>query len=172
MAKSRAFNIDDLAAADEFRLIDTSSAADRLAQHPFRSPSVFNFYRPGYIAPNTDSGAAELTTPEFQIVNAGSALGYINFMTDFVFDRTGGTSRPPRFTPDYTTEIALAEDPLALIAHLNLLLTGNALTDEEVSAIEEAVSALIISNPDNDLRQRVIVAILMIVTSPTYAVIR
>jgi len=169
---ARAFNIGDIDVDAEFRFNSTASPADRLAQHPFRSPSVFNFYRPGFVAPGTESGAASLTTPEFQIVNASSALGYINFMTDFVLDRTGGSNSEPRFTPDYSTEIALADDPEALVAHLNLLLTGSRMTDEEIMAVEEAVSALIISDPDRDLRQRAIVAILMIVTGPSYAVIR
>lgn len=168
----RAFDITDVDAESEFRMSSTSSPSNRLAQHPFRSPSVFNFYRPGFVAPGTESGSEGLTTPEFQIVNAASALGYINFMTDFVFDRTGGSDLPPRYTPDYSTEIELADDPAALVAHLNLLLTANTMTDDEVSAVEETVSALVISDPDRDLMQRVKVATLLIVSGPSYAVIR
>ncbi|MEM8635342.1 MAG: DUF1800 family protein [Pseudomonadota bacterium] len=168
----RAFNVTGIDADSEGRLRDTSRTNDRLAQHPFRAPSVFNFYRPGFQAPGTESGDAGLTTPEFQIINEGSSLGYINFMTDFVFDRTGGSDDPERYLPDYATEIALANDAQALVAHLNLLLTGNAMTENEISAVENAVSALTISDEDRDLRQRVIVAITLIVSGPAYAVLR
>jgi hypothetical protein len=34
-----------------------------------RSPSVFNFFRPGYVPPNTRIGQQELVAPEFQIAN-------------------------------------------------------------------------------------------------------
>ncbi|MEM9669160.1 MAG: DUF1800 domain-containing protein [Pseudomonadota bacterium] len=168
----RAFNVSGIDSDAEFRLGDTSRPTDRLGQHPFRSPSVFNFYRPGFQAPGTESGNAGLTTPEFQIVNEGSALGYLNFMTDFVLDRTGGGNDPERFLPDYSTEIALAADPAALVSHLNLLLTANEMTPEEIAAVENAVSVLTISDEDRDPRQRAQVAIQLIISGPAYAVVR
>lgn len=169
---ARAFDIADVDTDAEGRLSDTSRIADRLSQHPFRAPSVFNFYRPGFVAPGTESGAAGLTTPEFQIVNTGATIGYINFITDFVFDDTGGSSSPPRFTPDYSDEIAIADDPQALVARLNMLMTGNRMTPDEVAAVEEAVAALEITNEERDPRQRVEVAVLLIASSPSFAVIR
>ena len=53
-------------------------------QAPLRAPSVFNFFRHGYVAPGTETGAAGMTAPELQIVNASSTPGYANFMTYFV----------------------------------------------------------------------------------------
>ena len=169
---ARAFNVTDVNAGEEFRLTDTSSQSEGLAQHPFRSPSVFNFYRPGFVAPGTESSASNLVTPEFQIVNASSSLGYANFMTDFILDQTGGENFAPRYTPDYSTEIDLADDPEALVAHLNLLLTANTMTDLEVSAVEEAVSALTVSDAERDLQQRVEVAVLLVMSGPSFAVIQ
>ena len=71
---ARAFDAD--ASRPEFgiELFDLS-APDALSQHPYRARSVFNFYRPGYIAPGTQSGAAGLPVPELQIVNATSTPG-------------------------------------------------------------------------------------------------
>ncbi|MEO0501213.1 MAG: DUF1800 family protein, partial [Pseudomonadota bacterium] len=37
----------------EWLVADLSDSATRLGQSPMRSPSVFNFYRPGYVPPNT-----------------------------------------------------------------------------------------------------------------------
>lgn len=47
---------------------------------PLRSPSVFNFYRPGYVPPSTAIAAKGMVAPEFQIVTETSAGGYINFL--------------------------------------------------------------------------------------------
>ena len=73
-----------------------TSDADELAQHPYRSPSVFNFYRPGYVAPGTQSGAAGLVAPELQIMNASTVTGYANFMTYFIYACLLYTSPSPR----------------------------------------------------------------------------
>ena len=47
-------------------------------EEPMKSPSVFNFYLPGYTPPGT-LHAAGLVAPEFQIVNAGSAISCPNY---------------------------------------------------------------------------------------------
>ncbi|MEM7741029.1 MAG: DUF1800 family protein, partial [Pseudomonadota bacterium] len=77
---ARAFDADANNPEYNLTLYATEPTAS-LSQHPFRARSVFNFYRPGYIAPGTQSGALGLTVPELQIVNASSTPGYINFMT-------------------------------------------------------------------------------------------
>ena len=80
---------------DERMLYDTRDPGDRLGQHPARAESVFNFYRPGYIAPGTESGAAGLTTPELQIVNEASAIGWLNWATEFAVARTAAGADSP-----------------------------------------------------------------------------
>ena len=154
---------------EEWRLWDTSSPATALGQHPFRPPSVFNFYRPGYIAPGTQAGESSMTTPEFQIVNEGAALGYINFMTDFIVDFTGGDDDAPRFTPDYGPQLAVADDATALVEHLNIIMTASQMTSEEITVVEETVSEINVDD-DRDRLNRVRVAILMISSLPTYAI--
>ena len=64
-----AYQIDDLSATDTM-----------LGQSPLRSPSVFNFFRPGYVPPNTAIADAGKQAPEFQLHNESSTAGYINFM--------------------------------------------------------------------------------------------
>ena len=167
----RMFDVADILTEESWRLGNTSSPASKLGQHPFRPKSVFNFYRPGFIAPGTQAGESGMTTPEFQIVNEGAAVGYINFMTDFIYDRTGGDDSPARFTPDYSDEIALADDASALVDHLDLLMTGKRMSPEEKSAVINVVETLTLDEPEEDRRQRVQVAILMISSLPSYAVI-
>jgi len=167
---ARTFGVQDPFVTEEYGLYDTSSPALGLSQHPFRPNSVFNFYRPGFVAPGTQAGEAGMTTPEFQIINEGSALGYINFMTEFIFDRTGGDQDDARFTPDYSAQLALADDPAGLVDNLNILMTGGQMTDQEVTALEEIVGAIVTEDADQQARDRVRVAILMIASSASYAI--
>jgi uncharacterized protein (DUF1800 family) len=166
------FDVSSIDVTVSWRLGDTSSPADRLNQHPFRSASVFNFYRPGYIAPGTQGGAAGLTTPEYQVVNEGAALGYINFMTDFAFDRTNsGQADVEQFLPDYSSELALVNDPIALVDHLDVLMTAGQMSAEEKAAIADTVDALEITRESDEIK-RVYIAVTMVASTPSYAVIR
>ena len=133
---ARAFNEKTPDAADERFLRDASFA---LGQHPFRSPSVFNFFRPGYIAPNTSTGAAGLTAPELQIVNESSAISNINFMNSFIYNFSPNFSDDPNggVVADYTAELAIADDVPALIARLDLILTGNMLRQDSKDRIAQ-----------------------------------
>ncbi|MEL7452843.1 MAG: DUF1800 family protein [Pseudomonadota bacterium] len=168
----RAFPFEGVRAVDEFQLFDTSRSEDALAQHPFRSPSVFNFFRPGFVSPGTEAGDAGLTTPEFQIVTEGNTLGYVNFFTGFVLDSFSGGQNNNLFDPNFNVELALADDATALVDRLDLLLTGGRMTDLERQMVIEAVEALPIVLDDQDPLQRVEVAILLTLSTPSFATIR
>ncbi len=180
---ARAFNASSATPEFNIPLWDTSSP-DELAQHPYRSPSVFNFYRPGYVAPGALTGAAGLTMPELQIVNANSTAGYANFMTSFIFSFQEGAvdnefvdaeDARTSLIPDYSAEIALADDPDALLDRLDRLLTYGALSPETRAAIIDVVSQipLDIGDPDFDGgRLRVQMAVLLLTTSPDFIVQR
>lgn len=58
---------------------NTSDPSEGLGQAPLRSPSVFNFFRPGYVPPNTAIAEADLVAPEFQITSESSVIGFLNF---------------------------------------------------------------------------------------------
>jgi uncharacterized protein (DUF1800 family) len=58
--------------------------ADELGQQPLHSPSVFNFFRPGFKAPNSVSSRAGKVAPELQITNETSVITYINMMRNLV----------------------------------------------------------------------------------------
>ncbi len=189
---ARAFDADASRPEYGIELFDLS-APDELSQHPYRARSVFNFYRPGHIAPGTESGAAGLTVPELQIVNATSTPGYINFMTFWAF---GGQSMIPpgeleaaleemgvpvdraalerAFVPDYSDELALANDARSLVDHLDRLLAYDTLSEETRAAITATLEAQPVDGPGDDdaLADRVSLAILLVMTSPDYLVQR
>lgn len=180
---ARAFDAQSITPEHTITLWDTSNPG-ALAQHPYRAPSVFNFYRPGYIAPGTQSGDAGLTVPELQIVNASSVAGYANFMTFFALefsrfaqDNTFVTADDAQnsLRPDYTDEIALADDPAVLVDHLDDLLVYGMMSDETKADIETAIENIALTNGDPDYdgaRFRVQIAVLMAMTSPDYIVQR
>ena len=174
---ARAFGVSNVNAGNERDLDDTRSSESGLGQQPFSSPSVFNFYRPGFIAPGTNSGNASLTVPEFQISNEGSAVGYLNFMTDFAFDRTSKRDRDDRtYQPNYTDELSLVDDPQALVDHLDTLLTAGRMSAEEKTDIVDILGTIEIrtNTPENtadDQEDVVQTAVTLVLNSPSYTVV-
>lgn len=169
---ARSFNAQNISIADEWRFGDTRDPISKLSQHPLRSPSVFNFYRPGYLAPGSESGEQGLTAPEFQIVNEGSALGFQNFIAHYIMSRADNPESHPGFEPVFVNEINLADDVEALVDHLNVKLTAGQLSDAVKAEIIDVVSGMTIAGDDMDVdrRKRVQTAILMITASGAYSV--
>ena len=56
---------------------------------------MFNFYRPGYVAPGTQAAAAGLVAPEMQLAQETTAAGYVNYMRDNVSQGVGASSTAP-----------------------------------------------------------------------------
>jgi uncharacterized protein (DUF1800 family) len=165
----RAFNV--RSASGKFLLGATDNPAASLGQSPLRSPSVFNFYRPGYVPPNTGIAAANLVAPEFQIIHESSVVGYANFMRSVVRNGIGDNS-PADIQPDYAAELAVADDPDKLIDRVNLLLTYGTMRPDTMSAIREAVTSVAInaSNPTPGRQNRVYLAALFTMSAPEFVV--
>ncbi|MEM9494807.1 MAG: DUF1800 family protein [Pseudomonadota bacterium] len=167
---ARAFGVSDTD-TDERDVDDLQDtrAPSQLNQQAYRSPSVFNFYRPGFVAPGSESADAGLVAPELQITTASSVTGYANFIAEFIA-RDGADGA---FASDYTEEVRLAGDPAALVDHLDLVLAYNELRPETRSRAIEAVTAITEGSGGftrDELRARV--AILFIMTSSDYIVAR
>ncbi|MEP3654434.1 MAG: DUF1800 family protein [Litorimonas sp.] len=168
---AKSFRVSDIDVWDEWRFNNTNDPNGGLAQHPLLSPSVFNFYRPGYVAPGTDSGEAGLSAPELQIVNEGASLGFVNFVSHYIMRRADDPDNYPGFRPDLTAEINLADDVPALVEHLDVKLTAGQLSEAAKADIIDVVSTLIVDGDDADVerRKRAQTAILMIMASGAYA---
>ena len=160
----RTFGLND--SADKWIIYSTSSAQSQLGQSPLRAPSVFNFFRPEYVPPNSNLGDLGLTAPELQITNETSVAGYANFMHRKIPTGFSGTIRP-----DYSAELAFADNPQRLADRLNLLLAANQLSAETVNLIVESISSMPSGN-SYQLLSRVHAAILMTMVSPDYLVLR
>jgi uncharacterized protein (DUF1800 family) len=146
-----------------WRLGDLSNPATGLGQSPMRSPSVFNFYRPGYVPPGGGIASAQLTAPEFQITTDTSVPGYVNFVQRML------TNPPQGISFDYAGVLALAGDPAALVAHLNLELANEAMGTATRDEITAAVAALpAVTDPQKLARVRA--AIVMTMAAPEFVV--
>ena len=140
-----------------------SDPATRLGQSPLRSPSVFNFFRPGYVPPNSALGTLNLNAPEFQITNESTVVGWANWAQTFVQSGVGETR------PDYTAELALATDATALVKRVSLLLSGDTLSAATLATIGTAVGS-ISATTDTGKRNRVYAAIHLVLCTPEYLV--
>jgi uncharacterized protein (DUF1800 family) len=151
------------ATTTDWNIGDLSDAGTRLGQSPLRSPTVFNFFRPGYTPAGTSVAAASLQAPEFQLADESANAGYLNMMQSAI---PGG-----RFDlrPDYSTELALVGDPGALVDRVQLLLCASALSGSTRTTIVNAVAS-IAATTDAGKNNRVYAAILLVMASADFLI--
>ena len=115
-------------------LDDLGDAATELGQQPFAAPSVFNFYRPGYVPPQSPLGDAGLSSPEMQIADETTAIGWINFVARFLRRPPGRTYN--QGTPqEYRSQVEFDVDDLeALIDERSISATTAGRLVDEVAA--------------------------------------
>jgi uncharacterized protein (DUF1800 family) len=156
-------------------LVTSTSSNQSLGQSPLASPSVFNFWRPGFTPPSTtELGSRLLLAPEFQAVDEVTVAGYVNTISSTIDQGIGtatGGVRDVRAT--YAAEIALADNPSALIDRLNTLLFYGQMSDLLRGQITTAVDAIAIPATgqtaiDAAKLNRVKTAILFSMASPEY----
>ncbi|MDN4590382.1 DUF1800 domain-containing protein [Xenophilus aerolatus] len=155
-------------AAGTWRIGNLSSTSNGLGQSPLRSPSVFNFYRPGYVPPSTAIAAKGMVAPEFQIVTETSVGGYINFLGGILQNGFNGKD----VVAAYANEKALVLDPAALVDRLALLFTANQLSAATKSLIVDALSdpAVTATSSDAVKLNRITAAVLLVMACPEYLV--
>lgn len=156
-----------------------------LSQRPFASNSVFNFYLPDFVPPDAEainSGLPHyamirggLVAPEFQISTGGKLTKQLDFLTNTIDTGVNGFGPGPEY--DLSRLYALADDPDALVAEIDLLLCAGRMLDDERKIITDTVRAL---SPDNHLfidsnneaEIRAKTALGLAVISPSFSVLR
>jgi uncharacterized protein (DUF1800 family) len=140
---------------------DTSSTATRLGQSIGHSPSVFNYFRPGYAPPNTSISASNLVGPEFQITSEPSVIAYVNYMQSLIQNGAGDAKA------DYTAILTKAADSQALVDEMNLVLAAGQLSTATLTTIKTAIDSISATTTTGPLN-RVYTAILLTMASPDY----
>jgi uncharacterized protein (DUF1800 family) len=142
---------------------DCSSQAYRLGQSPMRSPSVFNFFSPGYMPPNNALGVSGMVAPEMQVVNESTTTAYANFMETVINGKLAD------LVPNYATALNLASSASGLFNYLNTLLAGGQLSTTTATTIQNAVNS-IAPTSNTGMMNRVKLCIMLIMCSPEYIV--
>ena len=152
-------------ASDAWKIGDLSNAGTQLGQSPLRSPSVFNFFRPGFVPPSTTLTAG-LVAPEFQLVSESSVGGYLNYLMAVISKGlNSGDIKAP-----YASELALVTDAAALVQRLNLLLCAGQLSAATQTLIVTALNATPVSSSSTVKNNRIYAAVLMVMASAEYLI--
>jgi uncharacterized protein (DUF1800 family) len=141
----------------------------QLNQWPLYSPSVFNFFMPGYRHLGTLARNG-LTSPEFQILNSVSIATNSNQFAQWIDSLlhtrlAGGT---PEFKFDFSAELALANTPDALLDRLDLLLCRGTMSAETRERVLAGINGAPASAPDNRVR----IGVFLAAVCPEAAVLR
>ena len=169
-----------------WRVGNTDNPAASLGQTPLRAPSVFNFYRPAYVAPGSTTAAAGMVAPEMQLLNETSVSGWVNFMRDNLTSGVGAFNGTVNavvlnrrdLQRDWQLEMGLAAQPEALADRvLQKLLYGQASTalrTELINNINSVVVPPLNATGSNQaavnaaLRNRVNAALLLTLAAPEF----
>ena len=154
----------------------TDDAGTSLNQAPLKAPTVFNFFRPGYVPPGSEVARQGMIAPELQLVQETSVAGYVNFMRDVQFAGLGAygfdnTERESDVQLAFNIEadsdwLRLAANPNELVEALNQRLMYDTMPDKLRTEIVSAVKAI---SPEQKV-VRVRAAILLTVASPSFQV--
>jgi len=163
---------------------DTGTVSS-LSQSPLRSPTVFNFFYPGYEFPGPLASAG-LTTPEFQLTTDSGVAAQMNFIEGGILNNTGNTNGLSSFTggngnivlnlsPWMTTNYTSDAGIPTLVSNLNTLLSAGQLSPAALSRIISYVAntnnfAYSVSPTDTQMRDRVRAVVHLIVSSPDYII--
>jgi uncharacterized protein (DUF1800 family) len=161
---ARTFNVSST--NGKWEIYDLSNADTGLGQAPLRSPSVFNFFRPGYVPPNTALATQALLAPEFQLHNETSTAGYINMVTYFIKSGYADVKL------NLSVIESLATDAKALVEWLNLHLTANQLSTATTDLIQQALEANPVTSTSSTSAKsdRLYAAILLVAACPEYLI--
>jgi uncharacterized protein (DUF1800 family) len=162
--------------SQQFRIGDTNAPATSLGQSAMRAPTVFNFYSPSFVPPNSDLAKARLgapdrtpVAPELQITNEISVAGWLR-MAKAVVDGGVGDRGDVRAT--FAPLVAMAHSPTALVDRLILLLApGTQIPLDLRNEIVATVSTITLPASDSDgaaRLNRVKLATLLLVASPEF----
>ncbi len=168
---------------DTWNMGYTDTSTPSLSQSPLRSPTVFNYFYPGYQFPGTLASAG-LTTPEFQLTTDSGVAGQMNFIEGGLLNNTGNTNGyssffngngsivinlRPWMTLAYTSNTGVP----SLVDGISSLLAAGQLSPNARSAIINYVASTNFpyTTPTyTQMRDRVRAVVHLVVSSPDYII--
>jgi len=159
---ARAFNANS--PADSWTIGDLSNPGTALGQSPMRSPTVFNFYRPGYVPPNSALSSAGLVAPELQLSDETTVAAYVNYMQKAIAGTGVGDLRA-----DYTLLQALASNSSALLAEINTLLACGEVDAQTLNNFKVALDTISVTTAAG-VMNRIYAALTLVLACPQFIV--
>jgi uncharacterized protein (DUF1800 family) len=134
-----------------------------MSEDIFNSGSVFNFFPPDNLIPQTT-----LNGPEFAIFNTNTSLARVNFINSIVYGSISSGTKLD-FSP-----VTNAGTPDQMVAWLNNLLLHGAMSDSMKQSILTAIAAITTATPPSatDLTNQAKAAIYLVTSSSQYQVQR
>ena len=150
------------------RYFNIDPAVD-FGQGPLQAPSVFNFYSPFYAPPGEISDLG-LVAPELQIATEYQNTLVTNYFYSQIFFRnsTVNVTNENVVVIDIEEEVALADDPAALVERIAEKLLASQISDTLRAQAEQQVARV----PSSNAPERVAEALWLISTSPEFAILR
>lgn len=158
----------------------TGDASSSFGQLPWNSPSVFNFFRPGYVPPQSKSASLGMVLPEMQIASEISVTGYVNSVMSVLTNGIGKVGSQAGVRLDLTTQRPLAKVPSDLVSDLSNRLLGGIMTQalrNDITAALETIPVPALNEAGTNtadinsaLDKRVNAAILMTAVSPEFLI--
>lgn len=153
----------------------TSDPATSLGQTPLYAPSVFNFFRPGYVPAHSQAAAQGLVAPEMQLVSETSVTGYVNSVIALLDTGLGNGIQVK-----LDDAVQVADDPEQLIQFVADRLEGGVLPETLHMVMRATLDAMPVPSGDGSAadavlaarRNRVRAAILLVAASPEFLVAR
>jgi len=144
-----------------------------LAQAPMRSPSVFNFFRPGYVPTQGEMSTAGITAPEFQLCNEVTVAAYLNLIKGLI--DVGRYDVVPSYSD---ADLELTNKPSEFVDRYSMLLTGDSLSLNTKKWIVAAITDITGTRTTNSTppvtytqqQDRLRVAIFLIMATPEYMI--
>ena len=146
---------------------------DTQGQRALHAPSVFGYYRPGFVPPNTAFSANRITVPEFQIVNEASTALWVNTALAMAGSGLGwtDTGNDVKANLQPLADLSTAGDVDGLIERLNLLLYAGGMSATLKQDLLESVTSVFGNDAASHLN-RARVALFIALASPEYMVQR
>lgn len=142
---------------------------DDLGQRALAAPSVFGYFRPGYIPGNTAFANRGATTPEFQITNETTVAAWLNLAEAMAGSGIGWNAGANDVVATYPVQMALAttSDLAKLPDQLNLMLLGGRMSPALRQQIID-ITADISPVTNEGALARVRAAVFLTLASPEY----
>jgi uncharacterized protein (DUF1800 family) len=142
-------------------------------QAPHLAPSVFGYFRPGYVPPNSSFSQRGATAPEFQIVNESTVAGWANVADSMGSGGLGWANNTHEIKADYSILLSLltTAGAGAMLDEIDTRLLGGRMSTQLRQLLVDAM-ATIGGATSADQNMRVRMAVFLTLVSPEFRIQR